>query len=296
MAIYALGDIQGCYDELRTLLDRLRFDPQSDRLWFVGDLINRGPKSLEVLRFVKQLGSRAICVLGNHDLHLLAVSEGNHKHFRNDTIDEILAAPDREELLQWLRHRPLMHRDSEHEFSLLHAGLPPQWNVDQALDRAREVEAVLRGPGFHAFCQDMYGNKPNRWRDSLDGMDRLRFITNCFTRLRYCAPDGKLRLKDKGPPGSQKEGYLPWFAVPDRASAGERILFGHWSTLGYLHTGNVWALDSGCLWGGQLTALEIMGTPRAAHLKCRGARRPELHYANRLNSRLNGLYASQRKA
>ena len=252
----------------------------------MGDLINRGPKSLEVLRFVKELGPRAACVLGNHDLHLLAVSEGNHKHFRNGTIDEILAAPDREELLHWLRHRPLMHRDLNLGFSLLHAGLPPEWTADQAQARAREVEDVLQGPGYNDFCQHMYGNKPRRWRYDLEGMDRLRFITNCFTRLRYCTPDGKLRFKDKGPPGSQKEGYLPWFAVPNRASADERILFGHWSTLGYLNTRNVWALDTGCLWGGRLTALKITGGPQPVHLKCPGARKPELHYSNSLNRRL----------
>ena len=281
MATYAVGDVQGCFDELRALLERIRFDATADRLWFVGDLINRGPKSLDVLRFVRALGDRAVCVLGNHDLHLLAVSEGNHKHFRHDTIAEILDAPDRDELLEWLRHRPLMHRDRDLGFSLLHAGLPPHWTVDQALARAREVEKTLQGPGFHAFCRDMYGNKPKRWHESLEGMDRLRFITNCFTRLRYCTPDGKLDLKDKGPPGSQKEGYQPWFAIPDRASAGEPILFGHWSTLGYLHSDNVWALDTGCLWGGRLTALEISATPRPIHSKCRGARKPEFRPAKK---------------
>jgi bis(5'-nucleosyl)-tetraphosphatase (symmetrical) len=275
MPIYAIGDVQGCYDELQRLLQLIRFDPTEDRLWFAGDLINRGPESLPVLRFIKGLGERAVCVLGNHDLHLLAVSEGNLRHFRNDTVDEILAAPDREELLEWLRRRPLMHR--EHGFNLLHAGLPPQWDIPTALQRAREVEEVLRGPGFHAFCQRMYGNQPDRWDGSLAGMARLRYITNCFSRLRYCDASGRLRLEDKGPPGTQKAGFLPWFEIPGRASRNEPILFGHWSTLGLRHSHNTWALDSGCLWGGRLTALRLEASPEPFQVDCPEARRPGLH-------------------
>jgi bis(5'-nucleosyl)-tetraphosphatase (symmetrical) len=275
MAIFAIGDVQGCYDELQRLLEQLRFDPAEDRLWFVGDLINRGPKSLEVLRFVKGLRERAVCVLGNHDLHLLAVSQGNLLHFRDDTVDEILAAPDREELLDWLRRRPLMHR--EHGFNLLHAGLPPQWDIPTAQQRAREVEEVLQGPDFHAFCQQMYGNQPDYWDDSLTGMERLRYITNCFSRLRFCDARGRLQLRDKGPPGRQPGGFLPWFEIPGRASRDEPIVFGHWSTLGFRHSHNTWALDSGCLWGGQLTALRLGPPPEAFQLACPGARKPHLH-------------------
>ena len=178
MAVYAVGDIQGCYDDLRRALDAVSFEPAADQLWCVGDLVNRGPDSLSVLRYIRQLGDSAVCVLGNHDLHLLAVSEGNLKHFRNDTVDEILQAPDREQLLNWLRHLPLLHRDPELGFSLLHAGLPPQWGLGTAAARAREVEAALQGPGFHDFCRQMYGDQPARWDDGLSGMQRLRYITN----------------------------------------------------------------------------------------------------------------------
>ena len=274
MAVYAIGDVQGCYDDLQRLLERIRFDPAADRLWFAGDLVNRGPKSLQVLHFVMGLGRAAVSVLGNHDLHLLAVSEGNLKHFRNDTVDEILQAPDREQLLDWLRHLPLLHRDPKIGFSLLHAGLPPQWDLNTAAARAREVEAALQGPGYHDYCQQMYGNHPARWEEGLQGMRRLRYITNCFSRLRYCSAEGRLRLEDSGPPGSQQAGFLPWFAVPGRASAGERIAFGHWSTLGYYQGHNVWALDSGCLWGGRLTALRLGPEPQPIQEPCPQAREP----------------------
>ncbi len=257
MATYAIGDIQGCYDELRRLLERIRFDPARDRLWLVGDLVNRGPRSVDVLRFVKGLGERAISVLGNHDLHLLAVASGLTPNTPEESLEDVLAARDRDEILHWLRHRPLMHRDRHLGYSLLHAGLPPQWDIPSALERAAEVEAVLRGPDYPSFLAAMYGNRPRRWSDDLVGLDRLRFITNCFTRLRYCDRLGNLSLKDKGAPGSQQPPFMPWFEVPGRASAAERIIFGHWSTLGYLHVGNVWALDSGCLWGGSLTALRL---------------------------------------
>jgi bis(5'-nucleosyl)-tetraphosphatase (symmetrical) len=275
MATYAIGDIQGCYDELQELLELIEFDPKKDRLWFVGDLVNRGPHSLEVLRFVKGLGYAAITVLGNHDLHLLAVAHHNPMHRDKDhTLGHILEAKDRGELLEWLRQQPLMHHDKELGFSMIHAGLPPQWDIPTALARAGELEAVLRGPGFHDFLHDMYGNKPSRWSDELEGMDRLRFITNCFTRLRYCTPEGKLKLKEKGAPGSQPEGYLPWFKVPKRASRHDRIIFGHWSTLGYRAKNNIWSIDSGCLWGASLTALRLGENPEPIHLNCPGARKP----------------------
>lgn len=277
MAVYALGDIQGCYDELRLGLDLIRFEPGRDTLWFVGDLVNRGPKSLEVLRFVRGLGEAAISVLGNHDLHLLAIAAGNCTRSGKDSLSPILDAPDREELLHWLRCRPLMHHDPGLGFTLLHAGLPPQWSIASAAAHAREVEAVLRSDTDHTeFFHGMYGNKPKKWSDELEGMDRLRFITNCFTRLRFCTPKGKLRLKDKGAPGTQKDPKsLPWFDIPKRASRNSRIVFGHWSTLGYVARNNVWAIDTGCLWGGELTALRIDSpTPRATRIPCPGAQDP----------------------
>ncbi len=257
MTCYAIGDVQGCYDELRKLLDKLEYDPAEDCIWLCGDLVNRGPKSLEVLRFVKSLGRSAISVLGNHDLHLLANAYGNGKHREDHSLDAVLAAPDATELINWLRRRPLMHSDDHLGAHMIHAGLPPEWDIPTARRRAREVELRLREKDPSDFFAEMYGNKPDRWNDTLQGMERLRFITNCFTRLRYCKPNGKLCLKEKGPIGSQAADCLPWFRVPKRASAGERILFGHWSTLGYHNENNIWALDSGCLWGGALTALNL---------------------------------------
>ncbi|MEA3274379.1 MAG: symmetrical bis(5'-nucleosyl)-tetraphosphatase [Pseudomonadota bacterium] len=266
MATYAIGDVQGCYNELRHLLDQLGFDPARDRLWLVGDLVNRGPDSLRVLRFIKGLADRALVVLGNHDLHLLALAAGNSKHGKKSNLDEVLAAPDRDELLHWLRHRPLMHHDAKKGFSLIHAGLPPQWDLFEALAHARELETVLQGPDYQEYLHAMYGNEPNRWSEGLAGMDRLRFITNCFTRLRYCDADGNLALKEKGPPGTQAASYMPWFEVPARRTRDERIIFGHWSSLGYWSDGNVWALDSGCLWGKRLTAIRVRKTKPVAPL------------------------------
>ncbi len=257
MATYAIGDIQGCYDEFRILLDRLEFDPDKDKLWIAGDLVNRGPRSLAVLRFAHGLGESAVCVLGNHDLHLLALSQGNRKHYKDAALEDILRAPDREELLHWLRHRPLLHRSRKKRFSMLHAGLPPQWDMETAQVLAGEVEGVLQGPGYAGLMKHMYGNKPRAWSPKLRGMDRLRFIINAFTRMRYCTLDGALVLDEKGPPGTQAKGRLPWFDMPNRSSAHERILCGHWSTLGYVSRNNVWSLDTGCLWGGQLTAVRV---------------------------------------
>lgn len=257
MATYAIGDIQGCYTELRRLLDRLAFDPAGDRLWLVGDLVNRGPESLEVLRYVKSLGDRAVTVLGNHDLHLLALAEGNTKHAKDSNLDAILTAPDRDELLDWLRHRPLLHHDAKKGFAMVHAGLAPQWDLPRALAHARELEEALRGPAYRDFLHGMYGNEPARWSEDLTGMDRLRFITNCLTRMRYCDAEGNLALKEKGPVPGRTHALLPWFAVPGRASRDVRIVFGHWSTLGYLAEHNVWSLDTGCVWGGRLTAIRL---------------------------------------
>lgn len=276
MAIYAIGDVQGCYDELMGLLDKIRFNPGSDRLWFAGDLVNRGPKSLEVLRLVKSLGDSAVTVLGNHDLHLLALTQGNRSHYKHGSLEEVLNAPDCHELIEWLRHRPVMYHHEKRGYSLIHAGLPPQWSLATAIACARELEETLRGPGFHHYCQEMYGNEPDLWRDDLEGVERLRFITNAFTRLRFCTRDGRLSMRDKGAPGSQPSGILPWFEMPERATRNDRIIFGHWSTLGYKQTGNTWCLDSGCLWGGKLTALRLRKTrqPKPLQFSCPGALKP----------------------
>lgn len=257
MATYAIGDIQGCFDEFRRLLDALAFDPVKDKIWLVGDLVNRGPSSLETLRFIRDLEDSALTVLGNHDLHLLALAAGNTKQAKKSNLDDVLFAPDRDELIHWLRHRPLMHFDTRKDFALIHAGLPPQWDLMEALECAREVEDALQGPSHIDFLHEMYGNEPTRWSRSLTGMDRLRFITNCFTRLRYCDSKGNLALKEKAPLGSASNEYLPWFQVPGRASSDIRIIFGHWSTLGYAVRGNAWALDSGCVWKGRLTAIRV---------------------------------------
>ncbi len=255
MAAYAIGDVQGCYGELRLLLDALAFEPSRDRLYFVGDIVNRGPQSLETVRFIKNLGAAAETVLGNHDLHLLAVASGASKTKRRDTFGDILGAPDREELLDWLRRRPLLH--SVGEFYLIHGGLPPQWDMATAIRCAREVEEVLRGEGAGEFFTHMYGDTPALWSEDLAGWPRIRFITNCLTRLRYCDADGVLDLREKLGPGMQAEHLLPWFRIPGRASAGAKIVFGHWSTLGFHQENDCVCLDTGCLWGGELTALRL---------------------------------------
>lgn len=259
MAIYALGDVQGCHDELLRLLDRIAFDPAKDELWLTGDLVNRGPKSLETLRTLLRLDHAVRCVLGNHDLHLLAVAEGCAKRKPKDTLDPVLSAPDRDELLFWLRQRPLLY--AAKEICLIHAGLPPQWSVEDAGAYAREVETVLRGPSYPDFLRNMYGNLPDRWLPSLSGFERLRFITNCLTRLRFCTPGGAVRLAEKGAP-SRAVGLVPWFLHPARKSKGQKILFGHWSTLGLHQAQNTTCLDSGCLWGGTLTAMRV-GEPES---------------------------------
>jgi bis(5'-nucleosyl)-tetraphosphatase (symmetrical) len=274
MAVYAIGDIQGCFDELQALLARLEFDPAIDRLWFAGDLVNRGPKSLETLRFVRGLGAGAITVLGNHDLHLLAAAHGSPLNRNDGSLRAILEAPDREELIDWLRRQPLLHHDATLGFTLVHAGLPPQWNLSLAQACAGEVEAVLRGDRPAEFFEHMYGNKPRQWSAELGGWERLRFIVNCFTRLRFCREDGRLDLKSKGPPGSQSPGYQPWFEVAGRASRDLNIIFGHWSTLGRCTAPGIYPVDSGCLWGGQLTALRIDTAPQRIDLPCTGQQTP----------------------
>jgi bis(5'-nucleosyl)-tetraphosphatase (symmetrical) len=257
MAVYAIGDVQGCYDPLQRLLDLLHFDPVVDTLWLVGDLINRGPHSVEVLRLVQGLGERAAVVLGNHDLTLLAVAAGQVKPKRKDTFHSILDAPDGAELLDWLRRRPLLHHDPALGFTMVHAGLPPQWDLELARRGAQEVEAALRGPNGEDFLGRMFGGEPRRWRDDLTGYDRLRFIVNALTRMRFCTADGTLSFAEKGPPGSQEPGLLPWFAVPRRRNADLHIVFGHWAALGYYRAPGIYALDSGCVWGNRLTAIRL---------------------------------------
>ena len=274
MALYAIGDVQGCYDELRALLDTLRFDPAADTLWFTGDLVNRGPESLATLRFVRDLGARAVTVLGNHDLHLLAVASERSPLKRKDTLQGVLDAPDRDELLAWLAGLPLLHHDAERELTLLHAGLPPQWSIARACELAGEVEAVLRDGDRAAYFAHMYGDTPDRWDPTLDGWARLRFITNCLTRMRFCTPEGRLALSAKGPPGTQPSGCLPWFEVPGRASAGARIVCGHWSALGLVERDDLLAIDTGCLWGGALTAVRLDPPGGRIQVDCAGVLRP----------------------
>ncbi|MEW6353042.1 MAG: symmetrical bis(5'-nucleosyl)-tetraphosphatase [Pseudomonadota bacterium] len=275
MAVYAVGDVQGCFDELLELFEAIDFDARRDEVWFCGDLVNRGPRSLEVMRFVKGLGERAVTVLGNHDLHLLAVAHGCEHRRPGDTFDDVLNAPDRAELLDWLRRRPLLHHDETLGCTLIHAGLPPQWDLARAQACAAEVEAALRGPNYGAFLQHMYGDQPQCWSDDLGGWERLRFIVNCFTRLRFCDARGCLALQEKGPPGSAPAPYRPWFTLPERRSRGARILFGHWSTLGACEDDGAYSLDSGCLWGGKLTALRLDGRPEWTSVQCPAYARPD---------------------
>ena len=255
MSTYAIGDVQGCYDQLRRLLDHLTFDPGRDRLWFVGDLVNRGPQSLETLRFVRSLGGTAITVLGNHDLHLLMVANGHTSLRCGDTLNAILRAPDRDELLHWLRDRKMMHAGAG--YAMVHAGLLPQWSIAKALKLAREVEAALRGGGCDEYLRNLYGNKPDRWDDELRGYERLRVITNVMTRLRICTANGGMEFEHKGGPENMPRGYMPWYGVPSRRSRGTPVIFGHWAALGLYTESNVIALDTGCVWGGVLSALRL---------------------------------------
>jgi len=256
MATYAIGDIQGCYDSLLQLLDKINFDPLHDTLWFTGDLVNRGPKSLEVLRFIKKLKNTHV-VLGNHDLHLLSVVYTGVRLDPKNNLQAILNASDLEELCIWLRNRSLLHHDPILGYTLVHAGFPPTWDLDKALLCAEEVETILRGKYYIEFLKNMYGNEPSQWSDNLIGWERLRCITKCLTRLRFCDIKGNLELTAKG--GNPiSNNYLPWFKIPNRHSKNLNILFGHWAALqGQTNEPNVYALDTGCVWGRRLTAMRL---------------------------------------
>jgi bis(5'-nucleosyl)-tetraphosphatase (symmetrical) len=269
MATYAIGDLQGCYDPLQRLLEKLRFDPARDQLWFCGDLVNRGGQSLEVLRLVRSLEKSSLVVLGNHDLALLSIAERSEDDQRrvNADLRRVLEASDGRELLDWLRHRPLLHADEKLGFALIHAGLAPKWTLKTAARRAREVELKLRGRGYKKLFRRMYGDKPTAWSPKLEGADRQRVIINVLTRMRYCDKRGRMLLGAKGPPGTQPAGYYPWFEVPGHAEREYRIVCGHWSALGLFQGLGVYAIDTGCVWGGPLTALELGPEPRVIQVK-----------------------------
>jgi len=255
VAIYAIGDVQGCYTELKNLMIEIGFNRELDQLWLVGDLVNRGPDSLAVLRLVKSLGDAAITVLGNHDLHLLAVSVGAAELHKDDTLSDILAAPDRDELLTWLRQQPLLH--VENNCVLVHAGVLPNWSLKQARALAHEVEQALRNDDYANYLAHIYGNTPNAWRDDLHGYKRLRVITNVLTRMRICTPQGEMEYKFKGLQSNIPAGLLPWFNLPNHQTHDATVIFGHWSALGLINQPNLIALDTGCLWGGPLTAIRL---------------------------------------
>lgn len=274
MAIYAIGDVQGCYDELKRLLAQLPINPARDELWFVGDLVNRGPRSLATLRYVRSLGKMATVVLGNHDIHLIALAMGNRSRAKARELSDVLNAPDCDELVDWLRHRPLAHYRPELNTLMVHAGVPPQWDAPLTIRLAREVERVLRGPHCAEYIGDLYGEKPTRWSPKLRGQDRLRFITNCLTRMRYCQPDGKLDLRENGPPGSQSSGLHPWFDLRDRKTARVRVVFGHWASMGLRQRKYLLGIDTGCVWGRKLTAVRLDGPAQFFSVPCKVASAP----------------------
>ncbi len=274
MATYAIGDLQGCYESLLALLEKIHFDKTKDTLWFAGDLVNRGPDSLSCLRFVKSLGDSAITVLGNHDLHLLAIA-AEHKKNNDKGIKKILKAEDSLDLLHWLRTRPLIHHDKKLAYTMVHAGVYPKWSLKKALSYADELQQVLASDNFIDFIHNMYGNKPAKWKKSLADWDRLRFICNAFTRMRYCYDNGKLDFNRNDTPQVEASDLVPWFDVPERKMKNEKILFGHWSTLGLLKRNDVYALDTGCVWGGNLTALRIDSEePEYISINCQSEANP----------------------
>lgn len=258
MSTYVIGDIQGCFAELQALLNDIAFNPEHDTLWFVGDLVNRGPDSLATLRFIKGLGERAICVLGNHDLHLLTVAHGSQAPYSGDTLDEILQAHDCDELLCWLRHLPLLHHDANLHITMTHAGILPHWSLAQAQTYSQEVCAQLQSNTYVDLLNVMYGDQPALWSNTLQGMPRYRFIINAFTRMRYVTHEGALNLQAKMALADCPKGLIPWFNFPGRVMATQKIVFGHWAALnGVSGCQNAINVDTGCIWGGKLTALKL---------------------------------------
>ncbi len=269
MSVYWVGDLQGCDAPLGQLLDQIGFSPSRDHLYVLGDLVNRGPSSLSVLKRLIQLGTSVECVLGNHDLHLLALAAGARKPSQTDTLDDILNADNQHEILDWLRHQPIAIY--KHAVLMVHAGVLPQWTLDTVLELAKDIEKVLRGPDAPEFFMHMYGNEPAQWHPNLKGLDRLRCSLNAFTRLRFCSENGLMEFKTKENSAQAPEGFLPWFDIPNRKTIGTQIAFGHWSTLGAVDRDHIWALDTGCVWGGCLTAIQRNTTddlPRKIQIKC----------------------------
>lgn len=272
MATYVIGDIQGCFEAFQELLVAIAFNPAKDTLWLAGDLVNRGENSIGMLRWCMAHDESVIAILGNHDLHLLAVAEGFVPPSRNDTLDEILNAPDQGAVLDWLRRRPILHRQGK--WLMVHAGLLPEWTPELAESLAHELEAALRGPNWRQFLKEMYGNEPRRWDPSLSGQDRLRLVANVMTRTRYLHEDGGLEFQHKCAPVDAPDTLTPWFDFPDRESTNVRVFFGHWSTLGLFHRADAVGLDTGCLWGGQLTALRLEDD-RLFQVGCHARRQPK---------------------
>ena len=270
---YLVGDLQGCCDPLERLLQTLDFSASRDRLFLLGDLVNRGPDSLGVLKRLRSLGGAATCLLGNHDLHLLAIAHGVRKPHRSDTLDPILQAPDRDDWLHWLRQQRLAVWDAG--WLMVHAGVLPQWDAARTVALAGEVEAMLRSPDLGDFLTQMYGNEPDRWDDSLAGVSRWRCVVNALTRLRFCTTDGTMEFATKDGAGDAPEGFMPWFDVPGRATHGTPVAFGHWSTLGLIDRPNLLSLDTGCVWGGRLTAVRVDGGRREiVQVECPQAQKP----------------------
>ncbi|HEX5357538.1 MAG TPA: symmetrical bis(5'-nucleosyl)-tetraphosphatase [Aquabacterium sp.] len=271
--IYLVGDLQGCCNPFERLLQTIDFSPSRDHVYVLGDLVNRGPDSLGVLRRLRELDNAATCLLGNHDLHLLAVAHGVRKPHRSDTLDEILHAPDREDWLNWIRQRRLaVHA---HGWLMVHAGVVPQWDAAQTVALAAEVEAMLAGPDVGEFLTRMYGNEPDKWREGLQGVPRWRCVVNSLTRLRFCSVDGTMEFATKEGAGGAPEGFMPWFEVPGRRTAGTPVAFGHWSTLGLINRDDLLSLDTGCVWGGQLTAVRVDGATRELiQIDCPQAQKP----------------------
>jgi len=281
MALYMIGDVQGCDNALQRLLNKISFSPSRDTLYFLGDLVNRGPDSAGVLRRLMGFGASAQCLLGNHDLHLLAAAVGARRPSRKDTLDSVLQAPDREAMLAWLRQQRMafLLEQQNHSYLMVHAGVLPTWTASQTMALAGEFEAVLRGPDLGHFLQQMYGNSPNRWDDALQGIDRLRMIVNALTRLRFCTAEGVMEFETSDGAHAAPTGYLPWYDVPGRKTRDVTVAFGHWSTLGWLGRDDLFALDSGCVWGGHLSALKLgTGTPthELIQVKCEQAQKPGL--------------------